>query len=310
MRTHSRFLVRPDTQPARFGRTPWGARNLAGEMATAPFVFSGLDEQCIRAIHDEFPDLGIEEPHSKPAAITFRVLRAPDKAFHSIPMRGWEYAVDLDYAPDEVTVIGPGFIAWAALGGANIAGSLWLSDSARVAASGIVLNVLRIALAYHWVGRGGCLLHSSAIIDANNGVHVFAGHSGAGKSTLGRSALAAGLRPLSDDLNLIIREGTDWIVHWLPFSGDLARQGKHPIGRGSLSAIYLLHPAESWNLHPLSPAAGAAALLACVPFLATDTWRGAQLLALMSNLAADPGVTRMEFGLESPVWHNLHILPR
>jgi hypothetical protein len=126
-------------------------------------------------------------------------------------------------------------------------------------------GLLRIALSFEFVRRGGFLCHAAAVDG-----WLFPGRSGAGKSTLGR-AVPPG-RLLADELVGVRRRrllGT-------PFWGDF-RPGRNN-GTRPLRALFFLDRDGPRGVHPLTGAAALARLLACVVYFGDDPGAAAEIL--------------------------------
>ena len=137
-------------------------------------------------------------------------------------------------------------------------------------------SVLRIALSFELVKRGGFLCHSAGVDG-----WLFPGVSGAGKSTLGRSVPKR--RLLADELVGVV--GTR--LWGTPFRGDFL-PGKNPASR-PLEAILLLDRHGPRGVHAVSKAAALIRLLQCALYFGDDARGGKTILA-----AARKCVTRAE----------------
>jgi len=126
-------------------------------------------------------------------------------------------------------------------------------------------SLLRIALSFELVKRGGFLCHSAAVDG-----WLFPGVSGAGKSTLGRSAPKR--RLLADELVGVV--GTR--LWGTPFRGDFL-PGKNPASR-PLEAILLLDRRGPRGVHPVSKPAALIRLLQCALYFGDDAKGGKTIL--------------------------------
>lgn len=127
-------------------------------------------------------------------------------------------------------------------------------------------SLLRIALSFELVRRGGFLCHSAAVDG-----WLFPGVSGAGKSTLGRSVPKR--RLLADELVGVV--GTR--LWGTPFRGDFL-PGKNPSSR-PLEAILLLDRRGPRGVHPVSKPAALIRLLQCALYFGDDARGGRTILA-------------------------------
>jgi len=131
-------------------------------------------------------------------------------------------------------------------------------------------SLLRVALSFELVKRGGFLCHSAAVDG-----WLFPGVSGAGKSTLGRSVPKH--RLLADELVGVV--GTR--LWGTPFRGDFL-PGKNP--RSSpLEAILLLDRKGPRGVHEVPKALALLRLLQCVLYFGDDARSGRRILAAARN---------------------------
>ncbi len=134
---------------------------------------------------------------------------------------------------------------------------------ARVAANASALDsLLRIALSFLLVPRGGFLCHSAAVDG-----WLFPGVSGAGKSTLGRSVPPG--RLLADELVGVVGGR----LYGTPFRGDFL------VGRTNVSkplrAVILLDRKGPRGVRPVAKPLALTRLLQCALYFGDDA-RGAQ----------------------------------
>lgn len=127
-------------------------------------------------------------------------------------------------------------------------------------------SLLRVALSFELVKRGGFLCHSAAVDG-----WLFPGMSGAGKSTLGRSAPKT--RLLADELVGVV--GTR--LWGTPFRGDFL-PGKNPASR-RLEAILLLDRHGPRGVREVPKAVALSRLLQCVLYFGDDPKGGSTILA-------------------------------
>ena len=137
-------------------------------------------------------------------------------------------------------------------------------------------SLLRVALSFELVKRGGFLCHSAAVDG-----WLFPGVSGAGKSTLGRSAPKS--RLLADELVGVV--GTR--LWGTPFRGDFL-PGKNSATR-PLEAILLLDRHGPRGVRAVSKASALVRLLQCALYFGDDPKGGKTILA-----AARTCVTRAQ----------------
>jgi len=127
-------------------------------------------------------------------------------------------------------------------------------------------SLLRIALSFELVKRGGFLCHSAAVDG-----WLFPGRSGAGKSTLGVAAPQDRLR--ADELVGV----TPGRLHSTPFWGDF-RKGRNN-GDRPLRAILFLDRRAPRGVRPLPKARALARILECVLFFGDDARSAGKILS-------------------------------
>lgn len=275
------FLRQPDLFPGRHGGEPWGHDSFAIGCAGGPYALRGLAPDQAAGLRHRF---GSSAPG--PAAVEVRVFRAAAADFRPLDLRGFENHLELDRGPEEIRIAGLELMARLGRGG-PLRASLWTSATGGEAFRGVAENLLRLVVAYRLLELGGVLLHSAALSTAG-GAHVFVGASGAGKSTLARLGAAAGLRPLSDDLNAVLPAAGGAVVAPLPFTGDLPPP---PAGPSlPLASLARLEKGDENRRTPLGPAALLAALAACSPYVNGDRERLDDLFGVLARLAGEvPG---------------------
>lgn len=289
------FLTNPDLFPARRSGEPWGDREVVLDLPGGPYRFFGLDADQEAGVFGRFGGL---RTTAAPTVET-PVFRASPADFLEIDVRGWEYGLDLDAAPDALRIAGLdllGRLDWRP----GLAGALWTSVGGGDRFPGIFENFCRILVAYRLHELGGAVIHGAGLVAAGEGL-LFAGPSGAGKSTLSRMGLERGVKVLSDDLNALLPPDEHGRVRLagLPFTGDL--EG----GDGAvvpLRGLYRLEKAPEDSLRPLSRAEALALLLACSPFLNADSHRRGELLSTLLALAERMPAWELRFSLRGGIW--------
>lgn len=108
---------------------------------------------------------------------------------------------------------------------------------------------------------GGLVLHSAGLVK-NGKAYLFPGRSGAGKSTLSKLAAAAGAVVISDEINLVRREGARFFVYGSPFWGEMRADGRP--GRWPLGGVLLPKKARANRLRPCTPGKLLKTLLRCL----------------------------------------------
>jgi len=126
-------------------------------------------------------------------------------------------------------------------------------------------NLVRAALAWRMLSRGGALLHAAGII-LRGRAFVLAGPAGSGKSTWARLAEEAGGSVLSDDLVLLDGHGGAIEALGAPFRST----HENTVGRGRWPLAAILFPAHGTGaaLAPVSGLESRARVLANLPFVA------------------------------------------
>lgn len=290
------YLEQPDLFPARGAGEPWGPEEVSIDVAGGPYRFTGLSSAQSRAVLDRFENF-CRQPRSAESAVTTRLFRASESGFRPVDTRGWEYALDIDYAPASVRMAGMdlmGRIDWAP--GAR--GALWTSDSGGPAFDGVLENFFRILVAYRLAEAGGALLHSAGVVDGRE-ARLFLGRSGAGKTTISRHALATGRRVLSDDINGLLPGSSRPVVRGLPFAGDLGHTtgGEHP-----LAGLHRIEQAQEHHLQTVASASAVAWLTTCAPYVNADPYRSDRLIANLEKAVRSVPLEVLSFARDCDFW--------
>jgi hypothetical protein len=223
----------------------------------------------------------------------------PAAEFRPLDVRGWEYRLEIDPAPEAVRFAGLGLMGrleWSPA----LAGGLWTAAGEGEAFLGAFENYLRVLVAYRLVEVGGALLHSAAVV-SGGGAWVFFGASGAGKTTVARLSDGAGRVVLSDDLNALWRRRGRTRVAQVPFAGDFGRAVPRRRSR-PLARLLRLRQGEAHGLRPLVPSEALAALVACSPFVNGDPHRSGALLTALQELAAEVPTDELTFRRDGGFW--------
>ena len=126
-------------------------------------------------------------------------------------------------------------------------------------------NLIRAALAWRMLSRGGALLHAAGVVLSDR-AFVLAGPADSGKSTWARLAQEAGGAVLSDDLVLIDGVGDGIEALGAPFRSTHANTSGP--GRWPLAAILFPVHGSEVALSPVSGIESRAKVLANLPFVA------------------------------------------
>ncbi len=291
-----RFLRVPALCPRRIAGEPHGRHSMSIEFAGTVHRLRGLSRDQLEAVAERWGDL-IRSDRSGVCTDT-RIFRASRNDFLDIDTRGWEYSLDFEYAPDVVSVAGPGWMAHLRLDRPLRCG-LWTRPSRSDEFAGPLENFLRILLAYLLLTLGGALIHSAAVVDRER-AFVFFGHSGAGKTTVARLSVSEGLTVLSDDMNALLPSEGSVRVHEVPFAGDFAGDGT---GRTFPAQALIRLRQDSCNrLENLGRAETAAGLISCAPFVNRDPYRALQLAARLEDLAGRVPAHTLMFAREGGFW--------
>lgn len=305
------FLVQPDLFPARVAGEPWGEESWVFDLPGGPYHLVGLTPEQRESLQVGWGFLGRGEDQK--ANVAVRVFRAADADFREFPLAGWETRFDLEAAPREVRLAGRRFVSLFELGapgqeeGSRPKVAIWTAASDPGEFLGVVENVLRVAVAYQLLGKGGVLLHAAAVVPRSGvetGARLFAGVSGAGKSTAAHLSHAAGHTVLSDDLSAVVPAKSGFEVLWSPFSGDFRGRGpnrKEEL-RVPLAAICCIEKSLEPYSCPLRSSEALGRLVQIAPYVNRDPYRLSQLLEVLAALIRAVSVVRLGFRRDPSFW--------
>lgn len=157
-------------------------------------------------------------------------------------------------------------------------------------------NLVRAALAWRMLSRGGALLHAAGIVHRGR-AFALAGAEGSGKSTWARLADNAGACVLSDDLVLLDGEGEALEALGAPFRST-HRRTSGP-GRWPLAAILFPLHGPTVSLAPVSGIEARARILANLPFVAEGIARDARVSDTTDRLASTIPARLLTFGRDT-----------
>jgi hypothetical protein len=311
----ARYLRHPERFPAAPRGEAWGGCELTLDLPGGPYHLKGLSAAQEEALRATFPGslrtAGVAATSTgsgplstpTPTPIPILLLRSAAAEFLAVDTRGWEYALDFDWAPATVRLAGLGLagrIDWRP----ELGGALWTHEDGGERFPGVFENFLRVLVAYRLLDLGGAVLHSAGVV-RDGAAFLFLGRSGAGKTTVARLSQAQGAEVLSDDLNALCAgaAGAGCAVLKLPFTGDLGeRRAVRPAV--PLGALLRLVQDTADAITPLSRAETLACLLACAPFVNVDPHRRERLEEVLLDLAAAaaPRAFALRFSLQGGFW--------
>lgn len=154
------------------------------------------------------------------------------------------------------------------------------------------MNLVRAALAWRMLARGGALLHAAGVV-LDGRAFVLAGPAGSGKTTWAALGEAAGATVLSDDLVLL--DGARGRAEALgaPFRSTHPRTA--PPGRWPLAAILFPARGAPPRLDPVKELEARAQLLANLPFVAEGLESDARVERVVESLVTGVPVQRLTF---------------
>ena len=284
---------------------PWGPESISLRLPLCQASIGGLSSGQRQTISQHFQSyvLGPDE-----AAGERELICQAGRLDQPVGLPLAHFGASGQYAPlkrrtsDGIEITGFDFKAHLAGGGAApLEATLSVAREEEIGRSTVLENFLRIVFAYHVLHRGGVLLHSAGV--AHQGTaYLFSGRSNAGKTTLSRKAAAAGAFVLSDDINLVFREGDGFLVHQVPFTGEFRRRGESPSGPGTfrLGRLALLEKAPVLTATPLHAALGVAGLLTGCPYVNDDPEELPALLDVLTTLADHTPVIRLGVARDDP----------
>ena len=145
-----------------------------------------------------------------------------------------------------------------------------------------LLNLLRAALAWRLLARGGALLHAAGLVVDGRAV-VLAGAEGAGKTTWAREGERGGASVVSDDLVLLDPEADGFALAGAPFRSTHAVAFRR--GRWPLAALLFARHGAAPALAPVPPLLARARIVANLPFVAEALDRDERLREVVERLA-------------------------
>jgi hypothetical protein len=168
-----------------------------------------------------------------------------------------------------------------------------------------VENMLRSAVAWLAIGRGGLFLHGASIV-RNGACYLFYGPTGAGKSTL--ASLSASGRVISDDLTLVLRRDGRLLAAGGPFRGTYTR-GEPVTGTFPVAGLYRLRKDQLTSVRP-GDAACFADLVANLPWVVEQLPRHPHLFDHARDVVRDVPLHYLHFSMNGDFWPAVDAGPR
>ena len=159
-------------------------------------------------------------------------------------------------------------------------------------------NLVRVAVAWMAVRRGGFLIHGASIARGGRG-YVFFGKSASGKSTL--ASLSPEGRVISDDLSLVLRGPAGPVVAGTPFRGSY-RLGDPVVGTYPLAAMYRIVKDGRTFVEKPSPLFAFAEYVANLPFVNDALHEYNDLMDQIENAVRDIPIRVLHFTKAPDFW--------
>ena len=285
--------------------SPWGTDSIRLRLPGLQVVISGINDEQYRIIVRDYGSY--VEPRSAALSKTHIICRA-GRLERQISFPLEYFCVKGQYTPrkrrtgSEIEIMGIDFVGYIARGlpGA-VQTALWVDKADELVKPIVLDNFLRILLAHCVLDQGGVLLHSVGVVHRDR-AYLFSGPSNAGKTTLAHKAAFAGVRVLSDDINLVIPENGDFRAHKVPFTGEFGRRAENFSGSRSfpLGGLVLLEKAPELTATSVGPADGVAGLLVGCPFVNDDPEEFSLILNILTKLVSDTPIVRLGVGRDDP----------
>jgi hypothetical protein len=291
------FLASREALPEEHVGEPWGERAFGIAFPAGPYLVRGLTPGQEARIASHFADVRAEAGAEPQPAVEVTLRRTVPGAFRDV--RLLEYRFDLESDERAVRVAGWGFMALLEPGERRRV-SIWMPEAEPADLETIVSNLVRVAVAYRLLARGGAMIHSACVAKAGR-AHLLLGHSGAGKSTISALAAAEGMTVLSDDVNVLERREDGFVVSRMPFAGDFGRTRIEGPPSVPLAALYRLEKGPAVRVRPLGRAEAAGLVVSCAPFVNADPACGERLLSTAIALAAAVPCRALAFPKCGPV---------
>jgi len=289
-----------------FEVTPWGGHSARLQLPGSPVVVEQLSVGQHRAIAEDYgayiPSRG-ETSCEEHVVCRAGRLQQPIGFPHEHFLVNGQYSITKRRLGTSIEITGFDFAARFDRRAASVLSSatLLVAREEELPRASVLGNFLRVLLAHRALDRGGVMLHSAGVVQGGR-AYLFSGRSNAGKTTLTSKAAAAGLRVLSDDINVVIPVLSQYRAHKVPFTGEFGRQVPTGVEPGSfpLGGLALLEKAPMLTAAPVSPAEAVAGLLTGCPFVNDDPEEFPALMEVLTRLVASTPVIRIGVALEDP----------
>lgn len=276
----------------------WGGRDLRLELPACLVQIKGLTTEQRRAIERDYGSWA-RSTHDRSLSVDVvchlqrleKPIGRPGREFS----RNGQYVVRKQRVDERLELTGFEFVSHVERGAFGPAQAvLAFHKEQELTDASVLENFLRILLAYRVVEQGGVLLHSVGVVHHDR-AFLFSGHSNAGKTTLACKAEEAGVRVLSDDMNLVIPRQRAYRAHKVPFTGEFGRRAENLSGAGSfpLGGLALLEKAPGLRAASLTPAQAVAGLLTGCPFVNDDPEEFPALMDVLTRLVALTPIIRL-----------------
>lgn len=146
--------------------------------------------------------------------------------------------------------------------------------------------------------EGGFLLHAAGAVRQGR-ASLFFGPSGSGKTTIARLALSDATL-LTDEISYVRRDGSSYLAHGTPFTGELAKSGENI--SAPIAGLYQLVKASRNRVTRMKQADAARALLESVLFFAEDPDLVKLVFTSVCDLVGQLPVYRLEFVPDKSLW--------
>lgn len=295
--------------PADMQSAPgWGSDSLILSLPFADVRFNALSNHQSEALRNTYTDF-VVEPGSQPEYFssisdcdTYRLPKALNIRSETLTVNG-QYSPKITRDSEGVSLTGINFKARIHSHESYLASSLGVAEESELIQANVVENFLRVIAAQRALDRKGLLLHSAGLV-FNDNAYIFCGKSGAGKTTLTRKAHEFGAKVLSDDINLLLPDGTNrFRAHSIPFTGEFGRTLIHKVAQDyyPVKCVVLLEKGFQLESSRIKQAESVAGLLTGCPFVNTDENETSRLLDILTTLTHHTPVFKLQSQVEDSI---------